>query len=142
MVNQTSIEVENSQWIQGDNLKAGQIYEFQSVHSTMAIAYSEYANFRDSLARISGFKPISGKARPYLAGAYKAWDEGSKSGVLALLNFTDSHGEIGNDTCRQILQGLKTLPNTSELAEHNQERLAKLIETFSFAVNSGFVKFH
>lgn len=147
-INLAIVAIGNDKWVQADDLVMGQVYEFEKKYSKLNMPYSEFGKFRNELARVLGYPAIEGESeqRKYLAGAWEQWDNGKRDGDLAaLLNFTDSQGEIGNKTCRKILADLEKMSVTpkkpNDLSEEDSERLILLMGTFKHAADGGFVQF-
>lgn len=142
---QVVISIGNSEWEQGDNLEAGQVYEFSDVISVYSSSYSTYGNLRNELARITGYEPTRGTNKPYANSVWEHNTTTDKSNpwlLCELINFADNEGEIGTKTCRKILNDLHTVSERAgELNEWHQGLLTDLIQTFEFAAVDGFVQF-
>lgn len=143
--NQVYISIGNSEWEQGDDLEAGQVYEFSDVISVYSSSYSAYGNLRNELARLAGYEPLIAGSKylgVYSARVWHEWDLGKRGLLSELVNFADNEGEIGTKTCRKILNDLHTVSaRAGELNEWNQGLLTDLIQTFEFAAVDGFVQF-
>ena len=143
--NQVYIGIGNSEWEQGDDLEAGQVYSFSAVISVYSSSYSTYGNLRNELARLAGYEPLIAGSQYhgiYAARVCDNWGK-NKRGILSeLIYFADNEGEIGTKTCRKILNDLHTVSaRAGELNEWNQGLLTDLIQTFEFAAVDGFVQF-
>lgn len=143
---QVVIDIGNSEWEQGDDLKVGQVYMYDDAISVYSSAYSTYGNLRNELARIAGYKPLIAGSRYrgiYAARVCDDWERGKRGILSELIYFADNEGEIGTKTCRKILNDLHTVSSRAgKLDAFDQDLLAKLIQTFEFAVVDGFVQFH
>lgn len=144
--NQVYISIGNSEWQQGDDLEAGQVYSFSKVMSVYSSSYSTYGNLRNELARIAGYEPLIAGSQYrgiYAARVCDNWEKGKRGVLSELIYFADNEGEIGTKTCRKILNDLHTVSKKAgELNEWNQGLLTDLIQTFEFAAVDGFVQFH
>ncbi|MEZ7502312.1 hypothetical protein QO189_07485 [Psychrobacter sp. Arc29] len=144
--NQVYISIGNSEWEQGDDLEAGQVYEFSDVISVYSSSYSTYGNLRNELARIAGYEPLIAGSKYrgiYAARVCDNWEKGKRGILSELIYFADNEGEIGTKTTRKILNDLHAISkNSSELNEWNQGLLTDLIQTFEFAAVDGFVQFN
>lgn len=142
---QVVISIGNSEWEQGDDLEAGQVYEFSDVISVYSSSYSTYGNLRNELARIAGYEPLIAGSKYrgiYAARVCDEWEQGKRGILSELVYFADNEGEIGTKTCRKILNDLHTVSaRAGELNEWNQGLLTDLIQTFEFAAVDGFVQF-
>lgn len=144
--NQVGIDIGNSEWEQGDDLEAEQVYSYAYALNGYSSAYSTYGNLRNELARIAGYKPLIAGSRYrgiYAARVCDDWERGKRGILSELICFADNEGEIGTKTCRKILNDLHTVSSRAgKLDAFDQDLLAKLIQTFEFAVVDGFVQFH
>ena len=143
--NQVYISIGNSEWEQGDDLEAGQVYGFSYVMSVYSSSYSTYGNLRNELARIAGYEPLIAGSKYrgiYAARVCDDWEQGKRGILSELIYFADNEGEIGTKTCRKILNDLHTVSKRAgELSEWDQGLLTDLIQTFEFAAVDGFVQF-
>lgn len=146
--NQVTISIGNSEWEQGDDLEAGQVYTYENALSVFSVPYSSYGRLRDELARIAGYKKvITGNAfddrYPYQTTVCCEWDKGERGVFSELLCFADNEGEIGTKTCRKILNDLHTVSaRANELSDDHGIGYSFLVSCFEFAVVDGFVQFH
>lgn len=143
--NQVYISIGNSEWEQGDDLEAGQVYGFSYARSFYSSSYSTYGNLRNELARIAGYEPLIAGSKYhgiYAARVCEDWVQGKRGVLSELIYFADNEGEIGTKTCRKILNDLHTVSKRDgELNEWNRGLLTNLIQTFEFAAVDGFVQF-
>lgn len=151
-------------WVQADDLEVGQVYEYEGRLSGYRSPYSTYSTLRDELARIAGYeeyKNLDGyrDGRFYAARVIHEWVENDKQGLLAeLIFFSDCDGEIGTKTCRKILADLMHVQKLNDVCKvnvgklqyqdkkpldpRNERLLDDLVETFVYAAQDGFVRFH
>lgn len=142
---QVVISIGNSEWEQGDDLEAGQVYTYDEAMSVFSVPCSSFNDLRDELARIAGYEPIINFERPNRQYIGRVWNDAieNKRGLLyELLNFADNEGEVGTKSCRKILNDLHTVSKRAgKLNEWDQGLLTDLIQTFEFAAVDGFVQF-
>lgn len=145
---QVTISIGNSEWEQGDDLEAGQVYTYGDAMSVFSVPYSSYGRLRDELARIVGYKKvITGNAfddrYPYQTAVCYEWDKGERGVLAELLCFADNEGEIGTKSCRKILNDLHTVSSRAgELSDDHGIGYSFLVSCFEFAAVDGFVQFH
>lgn len=139
---QVQISIGNSDWEQGDDLEAGQVYTYEDAMSVISVPYSSYGMLRDDLARIAGYEPAEGYKYPHTARASKDL-LGDNDLLLDLIHFTDCEGDSGTKTCRKILNDLHTVSKRAdELSEDHGIGFCYLVSCFEFAAVDGFVRFH
>ena len=144
---QVTISIGNSEWEQGDDLEAGQVYTYGDAMSVFSAPYSSYGRLRNELARIAGYKKvITGNTfddrYPYQTAVCYEWDKGERGVLAELLCFADNEGEIGTKTCRKILNDLHTVSaRAGELSDDHGIGFCYLVSCFEFAVVDGFVQF-
>lgn len=97
-----------------------------------------YNDWREILARESGYADAGFDSRPHLTTAWQS----TTGPHWLLLNFTDGDGTICNCRCKKILAELVEFEEKAKtLGKGFMEIYTKLREMFEFAIDGGVVHF-
>ncbi len=99
------------------NMQTECFYNYEDTARCLSLPYSSYSNFRDILAQISGYTPLTKDdfneadsehyrnwvlRNPYSASAEKLFKSGIKMPFIELIYFSDCEGFIGTDICKKL----------------------------------------
>ena len=114
--------------------------------------YSRWSNFRNELARIAGYTPMTEEDSPeewdnytksnFLSNPYQARVFNVEGGTLfELINFSDCDGVINTTVCKKIYKDLLSVTPEFEFP-HQQNQFKSLLSAFKLASEEeGFVTF-
>ena len=75
-------------------------FEYEDTLYACVGAYSYYGAWREKLAKLAGYSPLTEERRPYSAGAWAA----TEGPFWELLDFTDGDGVLGTAVCQKLAE--------------------------------------
>lgn len=75
-------------------------FEYEVSYRARIGAYSYYGAWREKLAKLAGYSPVTGGTRPYSKGAWAAIE----GPFLELIDFTDCDGVLGTAVCQKLAE--------------------------------------
>lgn len=76
----------------------GNAFEYDGELHAPIGSYSAYGAWREQLAKLAGYQPVTGGTRPYSERAWAA----TEGPFWELINFTDCDGVLGTAVCQKL----------------------------------------
>lgn len=78
----------------------GNAFEYEDTLHARIGAYSYYGAWREKLAKLAGYSPVTGRTSPYSEGAWAA----TEGPFRELIDFTDCDGVLGTAVCQKLAE--------------------------------------
>ena len=75
-------------------------FEYEDTLHARIGAYSFYGAWREKLAELAGYSPVTGSSRPYSLGAWTS----TEGPFWELIDFTDCDGVLGTAVCQKLAE--------------------------------------
>lgn len=118
----------------------GNAFKYSVSYRACVGAYSYYGAWREKLAKLAGYSPVTGGTRPYSKGAWVA----TEGPFWELVNFTDCDGVLGTAVCQKLAKEFADYEESARLLEDDDFLYTYLQfrAAVEWASDGGAVVFH
>lgn len=118
----------------------GNAFEYEGELHACIGAYSYYGRWREQLAKLAGYPPVTGRTRPYSEGAWAA----TEGPFWEFIDFTDCDGVLGTAVCQKLAKDFADYEASARLLgnENFLRTYLKFKAAVEWASDGGAVVFH